>query len=97
MEQIANTTALAACFYCCGGAICRLRHSRDAMRSVWIVLYVAIFALSAWTAADIVTYGVSIREALTVACIAVYFKVTSAVWTDTVPPIASTASTSRAT
>jgi hypothetical protein len=88
VNEVMNTIAFAALLYCCGGAICRLRHSRYDMRPVWIFIYVAIFAVSAWTAADLVTVGVDARTAITAVCVATYIRVTASAWADGVPSIA---------
>jgi hypothetical protein len=86
--NLLNLAALVACLYTCGGAVCRLRHSKDEMQTKWALLYLSIFALSAWTAADIVTTGIGLRDALTCIFVGLYFLATAVSWLDGVPNLA---------
>lgn len=83
-----NFLALAASFYTCGGAVCRLRHSRSDMSGFWIFLYLYIFALSAWGAAEIMAGGIDALNCLTSIGVGLYIWSTARSWEDGVPPIA---------
>lgn len=88
ITALLNMAALVAALYICGAAVCRVRHARSSMRPVWLIMYVEVFALAAWLAAESLAVGVSAWSALTAVTIALYVRMTAGAWINGVPAIA---------
>lgn len=88
ITALINLAALVAALYICGAAVCRVRHARSSMRPVWLLLYLIVFALAAWLAADAIVVGVNTWSALTALAIALYVRITAGAWANGVPAIA---------